>query len=66
VIGWWVAGRFMSQFDNESFSFRMVMTGRSMVLAVVLVLVVAVLSQLPGLRRVDRLDLPSVVRERSV
>jgi len=66
VIGWWVAGRFMGQFDNESFSFKMVMSGQSMALAVVLVLVVAVVSEWPGLRRVDRLDLPSVVRERSV
>jgi len=66
VLGWFVAGRFMSQFNNESFSFDMVLKGRSMALAVVLVLGVAVLAQLPGLRRVDRLDLPSVVRERSV
>lgn len=66
LAGWWVAGRFLGQFDNESFNFRMVLNGSSLGLAAALVLGVAVVSQLPGLRRIDRLDLPAVVRERSV
>ncbi len=37
-----------------------------MAFAVVLVLVIAGVSEIPGLRRIERLDLPSVVRERSV
>ncbi len=66
LLGWFVAGRFMGQFDNESFRFDMVLSRSSLLLAVVLVVVVAVVAELPGLRRVDRLDLPAVVRERSV
>jgi putative ABC transport system permease protein len=66
LLGWYVAGQFMGQFDNESFRFEMVLSRSSLLLAVVLVLVVAVTSQIPALRRVDRLDLPAVVRERSV
>ena len=66
LLGWFVAGRFMAQFDNDSFRFDMVLSRSSLLFAVVLVLVVAVLSEIPALRRVERLDLPAVVRERSV
>jgi putative ABC transport system permease protein len=66
LLGWFVAGRFMGQFDNESFRFDMVLSRSSLFLAVVLVLGVAVAAELPALRRVDRIDLPAVVRERSV
>ncbi len=66
ALGWFVAGRFLGQFDNESFRFIMRLSPWSMAFAVVLVLVVAVVSEIPGLRRIDRMDLPAVVRERSV
>jgi putative ABC transport system permease protein len=66
VLGWLVAGEFLGQFDNESFRFDLVLSRWSFVLAVGLVIGLAVLSQLPGLRRIERMDLPAVVRERSV
>jgi len=66
LIGWLVAGRFLAQFNNESFRFEMTLSPWSMAFAVVLVLVIAGVSEIPGLRRIERLDLPSVVRERSV
>jgi len=66
LVGWLVAGQFLGQFDNESFRFVMTLSPWSMAFAVVLVLVVAGVSEIPGLRRIDRLDLPAVVRERSV
>lgn len=66
LVGWLVAGRFLAQFNNDSFRFVMTLSPWSMAFAVVLVLVVAGVSEVPGLRRIDRLDLPAVVRERSV
>ena len=66
VLGWYVAGEFLGQFDNESFRFDLALSPWSLVLAVALVLVVAVVAEIPGLRRIDRMDLPAVVRERSV
>ena len=66
LLGWFVAGKFMGQFDNESFRFDMALSPSSVILAVALVIVVALVSEIPGLRHIDRMDLPAVVRERSV
>lgn len=65
VIGWYVARFFIGQFDTESFSFDLVVHPRSVVLAIGFVVVAALVAQWPGLRALDRLDLASVVRERS-
>ncbi len=66
VAGVVVARIFLAQFDTEAFRFRLVLTGGSLALAVGLVVVGALVAQIPGLRALDRLDLAAVVRERSI
>ena len=66
-----VAGRllgrvFLGTFDTEGFSFPFVLSGRSQVLTLVLLVAAGLVGQLPGLRNLDRIDLPAAVRERSV
>jgi hypothetical protein len=64
-VGFFMARAFLGQFDTESFSFDLVLLPRSVLLAVVLVVVSGLLAEWPGLRSLDRLDLAAVVRERS-
>jgi putative ABC transport system permease protein len=65
VLGWLVAVQFVGQFDTESLAFELVLRNRSIAVAVVLVLASAMLAQWPGLRALARLDLATVMRERS-
>jgi putative ABC transport system permease protein len=65
VLGWIVARQFIGQFDTESFSFELVLRSRSILLAVVLVVASTMLAQWPGLRALGRLDLATVLSERS-
>ncbi len=65
IVGFFMARAFLGQFDTESFSFDLVLLPRSVLLAVVLVVVSGLLAEWPGLRSLDRLDLAAVVRERS-
>jgi putative ABC transport system permease protein len=57
---------FMGQFSSDQFSFELQMRASTPILASVAILVVALISQLPGLRAVRRLDVARVVRERAV
>ncbi len=65
LIGYELARFFMQQFSYDWFSFEVDARGSTFVLSSVAILVVALLSQLPGLRAVKRLDVARVVRERS-
>jgi putative ABC transport system permease protein len=65
LIGYELARLFMEQFSYDWFSFEVEARPSSFVLSSLAILVVALLSQLPGLRAVKRLDVASVVRERS-
>jgi putative ABC transport system permease protein len=65
LVGFVMARAFLGQFETESFTFDLVLLPRSILLAVGLVVVSGLLAQWPGLRSLDRLDLASVVRERS-
>ena len=65
LAGYWLAGLFMGQFSNDQFSFELQMRTSTLVLAAVAIVIVALLSQLPGLRAVRRLDVARVVRERA-
>ncbi len=65
VLGWLMARAFLTQFETESFTFDFLLTNRSLLLSIGLVLAAALLAQWPGLRALNRLDLAAVVRERS-
>ncbi len=65
LIGYELARLFMAQFDNDQFDFSLQMRASTLVLAALAILIVALLSQLPGLRAVRRLDVAEVVRERA-
>lgn len=65
IIGTWAAIELMASFDNDSFSFAVEIRPLTYAIAIVGMLLVALLSMLPGLRSVRRLDVGAVVRERS-
>ncbi len=65
LAGYELARLFMAQFDNDQFDFSLRMRPSTLVLAALAILAVALLSQLPGLRAVRRLDVARVVRERA-
>jgi putative ABC transport system permease protein len=66
VLGYLVAVGFMSSFSSDLFSFDLDMNPWTLLWTSLAVLVVALLSQLPGLRAVRRLDIATVVRQRSL
>ena len=59
------ASLFMSSFSSDLFQFDLVVRPRTLVVTSLAMVVVALLSQIPGIRSVGRLDLGRVVRERS-
>lgn len=65
VAGYWVAAGFMSSFSSDLFQFDLMMRTSTYVLIALAILAVALISQWPGLRAVRRLDIATVVRERS-
>ncbi len=65
LVGYELARLFMAQFDNDQFDFSLQMRASTFILAAVAILIVSLLSQLPGLRAVRRLDVAEVVRERA-
>jgi putative ABC transport system permease protein len=66
VIGRISAGLFVSQFSTDQFRFDPVLRPWSLVGTALLLAVCALVAQLPGLRRLDRLDLAAKVRERAL
>ena len=64
-VGVWVAGRFLALFDNDTFHFSLSISAVTLVAAAAGMLVVALISLLPAVRSVRRLDVGSVVRERA-
>ncbi|HEX7059439.1 MAG TPA: ABC transporter permease [Solirubrobacterales bacterium] len=64
-LGYETAKLFLEQFQTDWFSFELEMRTSTFVLASLAILAVALLSELPGLRAVRRLDIAEVVRERA-
>jgi putative ABC transport system permease protein len=56
----------MASFSSDLFSFDLQMRWTTPVIAAAAVLLVSLLSQWPGLRAIGRLDVATVVRERSL
>jgi putative ABC transport system permease protein len=65
IIGYAVGAFFMSQFSVDAFSLQFQMRPSSIVLSAVAMIVVALLSLIPAIRTVKRLDIGEVVRERA-
>lgn len=65
LAGYGVASLMMSSYTSDLFRFDLQMRAGTLVLSALAVLLVALLSQWPGLRAVGRLEIARVVRERS-
>jgi putative ABC transport system permease protein len=65
LVAYEAARLFMAQFSTDWFSFGVQARTSTFVISALAILAVAVLSELPGLRAVKRLDVAEVVRERS-
>ncbi len=66
VAGYVTAAVFMASFSSDLFSFDLDMNPWTAVWTALAIVMVALLSQLPGLRAVSRLDIATVVRQRSL
>ena len=64
-VGLWVAGAFLASFSSDLFQLDLQVRTRTLVVSAGAMVVVSLLSQLPGIRTIGRLDLGEVVRERS-
>jgi putative ABC transport system permease protein len=65
IIGYVVAAWFMQSYSSDMFTFDLMMNPMSLVISAIAMVVVALISAWPAIRTVDRLDLATVVRERS-
>ncbi len=65
VAGYWMASAFMSSFSSDLFKFELSMRPTTFLFTSLAIIVVTLISQRPGLRAVRRLDIATVVRERS-
>ncbi len=66
LLGVWISGLFMASFDNDSFTFELSIRPLTIAIAALSMVAVALLSLIPGIRSVKRLDIGAVVRERAV
>jgi len=65
IVGVEVSRLFLASFESDAFSFDLQIRTSTLILASLAILAVSLLSELPGLRAVKRLDIARVVRERS-
>lgn len=65
ILGVWMASIFMGLFSNDSFNMSLMMSPWTVVIAAASMVAVALLSLIPGVRSVKRLDIGAVVRERA-
>ncbi len=66
LLGWLSADAFVGQFSTDQFILEPVLRPLSLVVTTVLLVVCALVAQVPGLRRLARLDLSAKVRERAL
>ncbi len=65
VAGYWISALFMRSFSSDLFQFNLQMKTSTLIISAVAILVVALISQWPGLRAMKRFEIAKVVRERS-
>lgn len=66
VLGMWVSARFIESFNNDAFTFSLSVRPITIVVAALSMFVVALLSLIPGVRSVRRLEIGTVIRERAL
>lgn len=66
LLGTLVGAALMQSYNNDSFTFELLIQPITYAVAIAAMIVVALLSMVPGIRSIRRLDIGSVVRERSV
>jgi putative ABC transport system permease protein len=66
LLGVGISALFLSSFNNDSFTFELSIKPITIVMAIVVMFGVALLSLIPGIRSIKRLDIAQVVRERAV
>jgi putative ABC transport system permease protein len=62
LIGYWAAAQMGNAFQTDLFSFQMVVSARSYVLSAVCILLVIVISAIPAIRHVNRLNLAEATK----
>ncbi len=65
IVGYVVAAVFMQSYTSDMFTFKLDMNWTTLVFSSLAMLLVALLSVIPAIRTIRRLDIASVVRERS-
>jgi putative ABC transport system permease protein len=65
LLGIAVSALFLTSFNNDSFTFALSIEPGTIAVAIGVMYVVALLSMVPGLRSIKRLDIAQVVRERA-
>jgi putative ABC transport system permease protein len=65
IVGYAVAAVFMQSYSSDMFTFKLDMNPSTLVFSSLAMLAVALLSVLPAIRTIRRLDIAKVVRERS-
>ncbi len=66
IAGYLTARAFMASFNSDAYSFNLQMRPSTLVLSALAMLLVALISQRPSLRAIQRLDIARIVRERSL
>lgn len=66
LVGYLFSAYYLASYNSDLFRFTLHMRVSTLVISAAAILVVGLTSQWPGLRAVGRLDIPSVVRERSL
>ncbi len=62
-LGYGLAAYFFTLFQTDIFSFELVIFTRTYLLAIGLIILIVLLSQIPGIRQLNRIDLARVIKE---
>ncbi len=65
IAGYAAAALFMASFSNDQFSFALEMRPSTLVLSALAIVLVALISQIPGVRALRRINVAAVIRERA-
>ncbi len=65
IAGYAAAAVFMASFGSDQFNFDLQMRPSTLVLSAVAIVIVALISQIPGLRALRRIDVAKIIRERA-
>lgn len=65
IVGYLVASVFMSSFNSDQFNFDLQMRTSTLVFSAIAIFLVALVSQVPGLRSLRRMNIARIIRERA-